>query len=96
MIEYIYDVIRATSGQPFQITAKLTKDDNTPITTPCFLAIYDINEENIVSIEGTNAGDGLWVFPVPAEITKGRKGKHWYCLGNEGVNLCFKKPLYLK
>ena len=95
MIEYIYDVIRASSGQPITIAATLTKEDDTPITTPCYLSIYDENEERIVAIEGTHKGEGAWQFDVSAELTEGHKGKHWYCIGNDGASLCFRKPLYL-
>ena len=94
MIEYIYDVIRASSGQPLAITATLTKEDTTPITTPCELHIFN-DDEMIISAPGAYLGEGVWQFEVGAELTDGLKGKYWYCIGNEGVSLCFKKPIYL-
>lgn len=95
MIEYLYDVIRASSGQPIGITAKLTKEDKTPITTPCFLTFYGKDKEKLTSVEGNHLGEGVWQFELAAEVTEGLEGRHWYCIGNDGVSLCFKKPLYL-
>lgn len=94
MIEYLYDVIRATSGQPISISAKLTKEDSGAILTPCELHLFD-DEKMIAAATGIHLGDGVWQFEIAAEATKGRTGRHWYCIGNEGLSLCFKKPLYL-
>lgn len=94
MIEYIYDVIRASSGQPVGISARLTKEDGAPIETACELHLFD-DDKMIASAPGIYLGEGMWQFEIAAEATVGRTGRYWYCIGNDGHSLCFKKPLYL-
>lgn len=94
MIEYLYDAIRATSGQPIGITAKLTKEEGEIIETPCELHLFD-DDGMIAAAPGIHLGEGVWQFEIAAEDTEGRTGRYWYCIGNEGQSLCFKKPLYL-
>ena len=96
MIEYLYDVIRASSGQPVGITAKLTKEDGAPIETACEFHLFDSDDKMLASAPGMYLGEGTWQFELAAEVTEGLKGRYWYCIGNDGVSLCFKKPLYLK
>lgn len=95
MIEYLYDCIRANAGQEITVSAKLTNDDGSLITENCFLNLYDPDGEHFYSTPGTLIEE-LWIFSVPANITEGRKGRHWYCIGHNGSSLCFKEPIYLK
>jgi hypothetical protein len=94
MIEYIYDAIKATSGEDIEISAKITDDDGTCITSGCGLRIYDKDEKFITRIEGELIGD-MWSFVVPAMTTDGMKGKYWYCICKDGNTIIFRKPLYL-
>ena len=95
MIEYLYDVIRATAGQEILVSAKLTNDDGSIITDNCNFHLFDDKGNMLYEAPGTVA-NGLWLFSVPAQITEGRKGKHWYCIGHGKASLCFKEPIYLK
>lgn len=94
MIEYLYDAIRASSGQPIEVSTKLKNEEGAPIETACELHLFN-DEEMIAAAPGTHLGDGVWKFIIAAEATEGRTGRHWYCIGNDGKSLCFKKPLYL-
>lgn len=94
MIEYLYNAIRATSGQPIGITAKITKEDNTAIEKDCIFILYN-DTEIILKVDGNYLGNALWQFELPAEATKGLTGRYWYCISNKDTNLCFKEPLYL-
>lgn len=96
MIEYLYDVIRASSGQPIGITAILTKEDGAPIETACEFHLFDGDGNMLAATPGVYLDGGVWQFELSAEQTKGLTGRYWYCIGNDGVSLCFKKPLYLK
>ena len=97
MIEYLYDVIRAVSGQPIKVSAYITEEDGkTPITKDCCLFLYTDTEE-LYSVEGTYLEEtNLWQFEVPAEATAGMLGRYWYYIQHNGTSLCFKKPIYLK
>jgi hypothetical protein len=55
--------------------------------------LFDKNEKLLGAIHGVYTDD-TWYFTIPAELTKGRKGKHWYCVCHEDTNLCFKQPIY--
>jgi hypothetical protein len=94
MIEYIYDIIRATSGEDITISARITDEAGTPITSGCGLRIFDKDESFITRIEGTCVGE-MWSFTVPGELTENMKGKYWYCMCQDGKALSFKEPLYL-
>lgn len=95
MIEYLYDCIRATAGQEILVSAKLTNDDGSAITENCNLHLFD-NKENMLYEAPGVLTNGLWLFSIPAEVTQGRKGRHWYCIGHNESSLCFKEPIYLK
>ena len=55
MIEYLYDVIRAVSGQPIKVSAYITEEDGkTPITKDCCLFLYtDTEGGKIVDVNVT-------------------------------------------
>lgn len=93
MIEYIYDVIKATAGEDFTISAKAKNEDGTCVTSGCHLRLYN-DKELITTIDGECINE-VWGFRVPGELTKGLKGRYWYsiCGANGGLN--FKEPLYL-
>lgn len=93
MIEYIYDVIRATAGEDITISAKITEEDGTPITAGCAFRLYD-DEDMLARVEGTLTGE-VWSFTLPANKTDGLSGRYWYCFCKDNKTLCFKKPLYL-
>lgn len=94
MIEYIYDVIKATSGEDITVSARITDEAGTCLTSGCGLRIFDKNEEFITRIDGDCDGE-MWSFIIPGELTKDMKGKYWYCMCQDGKALSFKEPFYL-
>lgn len=96
MIEYLYDAIRATAASEFTVTANITDRNAVLITDSCHLMIYDTDKETLIAtIDGEFDGKEDWNFTIPAEITKGLKGRYWYCICHHDDHLCFKQPLYL-
>lgn len=93
MIEYLYDCIRATSGENLVINAVITETDGTPVENNCALMLYSENEM-IGSYEGKHYGRGVWEFIIPAEITNGLSGRYYYCICERDNKLCFKQPIY--
>lgn len=94
MIEYIYDAIKAVAGQDTTITAIVKDDEGNCIEANCMFMLHDPDGQPIFSCRGTLEED-IWYFNMPASATEGRKGRHWYCIGADGSNLCFLKPFYL-
>lgn len=94
MVEYIFDAIKATSGQDNEITAIITDDDGNYITEGCKFMLHDKNGSVLSLIEG-ECRENLWYFTIPAKDTQELKGRYWYCIGCATGNLCFMKPFYL-
>lgn len=95
MIEYLYDAIRAVAGQDIAIAANITDDDGKPITENCSLVLHFDNDLMYVATGSYIPEEELWTFNVPAEITAGKQGRYQYCIQHDGLNLCFKEPIYL-
>lgn len=95
MVEYLYDCIRATAGQDIMIGAIITDMYEQPLTEGCGFMLHDENEEMLIKVPGVFNGE-FWTFTIPADITAGRKGRHWYCICWNDMMLCFKTPIYLK
>jgi len=95
MVEYLYDCIRATAGQDIVIGAIITDMYEQPLTEGCGFMLHDENEELLIKVAGNFNGE-FWTFTIPADVTVGRKGRHWYCICWNDMNLCFKCPIYLK
>ena len=57
------------------------------------LMIYD-DLALLETINGVFDGE-MWSYTIPADATKGRVGRYWYCICVENTSLCFKQPLYL-
>ena len=93
MIEYLYDAIRATSGQEIPVVARITSEDGILVTSGCSLILRD-NEAKITEIDGTFDGE-QWTFIIPADATADKYGRHWYCIRHNNVDLCFYQPIYL-
>lgn len=88
MVEYIYDVIRVSAGEPAAITATLKDENGIPITSNCSFKIYKEDLE-LFSVRGTYNGE-VWQFLTPAL----GEGKFEYAIFFADTSLCFKKPLY--
>ena len=96
MIEYLYNCIRATSGQDIAIAAEITDTNGDVVTSMCHVMLYSPEEELIATHDGVyDEENSQWIFTIPAEATKGLQGRYWYCLCHHESNLCFKQPLYL-
>lgn len=97
MTEYLYDAIRATSGQEIIITAYITDDEEKLITEDCYLVLYDMTGEIIMArVAGNFLNDfQMWEFRLAADATEGCKGRFWYQISHNEANLCFKQPIYL-
>jgi hypothetical protein len=94
MIEYLYNAIRATAGKEIAISA-IIEDNGEPITEGCRITLFDKDDSLLDSINGEYIGDGFWSFRIPAELTQGKCGRHWYRICTPVASLCFKQPIYL-
>ena len=92
MIEYLYNAVRATAGEPIEIMAIVTAEDGTAITKGCKLKFYTTGE--VTTVEGVFIND-QWSFTISAEVTKGKSGRFWYSIEANGKSLCFMTPIYL-
>lgn len=96
MIEYLFDAIRATSGQDIRIVAEITDDNGIVLTEGCSINLFGTEKEYISSFEGEYQEENSeWIFTIPAEATKGLRGRYYYCISYHGQSLCFRQPLYL-
>ena len=93
MIEYLYDTIRATSGQDICVCAQITDDNGVDITEDCSLGLHD--DDNVIAFVSGTYTDGEWDFIIPADLTKGLHGRYWYYITHDASMLCFKQPIYL-
>ena len=94
MIEYIDDMIKATSGEDICLLAKAIDayGDN---LQGCFFCLFDKDYNKQFMIEGFLNADCIFEFYIPAIATEGLKGKFWYSVCDENdISLCFKKPIY--
>lgn len=95
MIEYLYDAIRAVAGQDINVSAIITDDSGAVIADGCKLVIH-LSEDEMIVFDGVYVADiNTWQFTIPAEATKGMRGRYSYCIQRDGNNLCFKTPFYL-
>lgn len=90
MVEYIYDVIRVSAGEPAAITAKLLDEDGLAITENCNFRLFRDNLE-VAAVSGIYE-NGVWFFTLP---TSGLDGKYEYAIYEGEESLCFKKLLYV-
>lgn len=92
MVEYLYNAIRATSGEAVTIAAKITDDNGEVITSDSYLEIYS-DVELLETISGIYDGE-MWDFIIPEATTKELKGRYWYCIKYGDCSLSFKQPIY--
>lgn len=96
MIEYLYDAIRAVAGQEIAVAAVIADDLNIPVTEGCKFVLHDETGAVLHEVDGIYIPeDEQWTFNIPASVTTGLHGRYWYSIMHEGVNMCFKQPLYL-
>lgn len=95
MVEYLYDAIRALSGQDITITALIADEEGVAIEENCHIMLFSPEKEHIATFDGVYKADGEWDFTIPAETTKGLHGRYWYCICQHNHSLCFKQPIYL-
>ena len=96
MIEYLYNAIRATTGQDICICADITNAEGVLLTEGCYINFFSPEKEFIASFDGTyDADSSEWKFVIPGEATKGLVGRYFYCIAYNGQSLCFRQPIYL-
>ena len=91
MIEYLANAISATAGEDIVIVANIA-EDGVDVTSGCGIMLY-IGDE--IKVFAGEYKDELWFFTIPAEVTRGLKGRYFYRLYREGNTLCFQEPIYL-
>jgi hypothetical protein len=94
MIEYLFNAIRATAGKELSLAAKITSESGAVITEGCYVHISAEDGSHVAKIDGSLV-DNVWQFNIPADATKGLKGRYWYCICTADADLCFKQPMYL-
>lgn len=92
MVEYLYDAIRATAGTDIAIAAEVTDEIGNVITDGCSFVLH-IDDNKMISLPGYCL-EGIFMFEIPADITKDLKGRYWYCIKHYNDQLCFKQPIY--
>lgn len=94
MIEYIDDMIKATSGEDICLFAKAV-DAYGECLKGCFFCLFDNDENKLFMIEGNLNEDSIFEFYIPAAMTGDKKGKFWYSVcDQDDISLCFKSPIY--
>lgn len=94
MIEYIDDMIKATSGEDICLLAKAVDayGDN---LEGCYFCLFDNDDNKLFMIQGFLNEDNVFEFYIPEIATEGMKGKFWYSVTDENdISLCFKSPIY--
>ena len=94
MVEYIYDVVKASAGEDIFICAEITDSEGKDIETGCSLVFIDKDFSIINTYTGTYA-NGEWTFNIPAEATKDMEGRYWYRIKFHDGSLCFTTPIYI-
>ena len=95
MIEYIYNIIKASAGENVEIAARIVDENGNAITEQVYFHLWDKDEkEMLISAPGKFVNEA-WEFVVPGEQTKELKGRYLYCIGTQEKSLCFKEPFYL-
>lgn len=65
------------------------------VTEGCDISIQ-CEDEQVCRVEGTySESEQIWRFVIPAELTKGHSGRHFYCVYKADSTLSFKTPIYL-
>lgn len=89
MVEYLYNAIRAVAGQEITIAARIV-EDNTTLTSGCGLMLHNKEGEELIAMVNGNYVNGVWEFTIPKEVTKGLRGRYWYCICHNDKILCFQ------
>lgn len=91
-IEYLYDAIRATTGEEVTISAVITDDDGAVITDSCYMTLYEGVHE-LTKVYGAFDGE-QWSFTIPTYVTVGLHGRYFYAIGRNFNDISFKTPIY--
>lgn len=94
VVEYLYDCIKAISGEDISICAEITDADGADITSGCNLLFIDKDFVTIGEYKGTYV-NGVWNFTIPAEVTKDMNGRYWYRIRLNDDSLSFSAPIYI-
>lgn len=96
-LEYLYDCIRAKSGEKICIDAKITDFDGVPVTDGCSLTLYDCYGATIANVDGRyDETEKLWQFTIPAASTEKLHGRYFYCVFRNYISMNFQTPIYFE
>lgn len=94
MVEYIFDVIKASAGEDIVITARITDEGNDSIYGTNFYLLDDEGKVVYTAV-GSYVEEDIWTFEIPSTITQGLSGRFWYYVTGDNRGLNFKTPIYL-
>ena len=95
MIDYIFDAIKAKAGEDIEVSAFITDEEDNFVTAGCSFVLYGKDGDKFYECEGT-CSENMTCFVIPAEETKGLKGRYWYTINEDGKTMNFFKPFYLE
>lgn len=95
MIEYLHDVIKASSGDTETITAKITNEAGVIVTDSCSFCIYD-DKKKLLEVSGKLI-ENIWNFTLDEKDTADFNGRYWYAICDcDGNAMNFKRPIYFE
>ena len=93
MIDYIGDIIKASTGENTCIVAK-AKDAYGEVLEACYFCLFN-GSEKILMVAGELNEEEHWMFHIPAEVTENLRGSYTYCVCDKDMNsLCYRNPIY--
>lgn len=94
MTEYLYNAIRATSGDALEVCAKITDDYGSLIENGCYMTIYDKDGSTVIALQDGIFDNGIMKFNFDAVLIGNLKGCYWYTINYDGGAISFKQPIY--
>lgn len=70
MVEYLYDIIKASSGEDICICAQITDDDGADITQGCSLYLHNDNTDTITNYVEVDAEGNITELQEPEIATE--------------------------
>lgn len=92
MIEYLYNAIRANSGEDVNISASVV---DTEVEGNCYIRLMDENRNEIFKDKGTFL-ENYYIFIIPELITKELHGRYLYMFEDDNRSLSFPQAIYFE